>query len=78
MKKKVYHFSVSFVGFEMNYHGTCETNFKEISDIVLVAKIELAKKLELWELKGDMIKSFEIYHFDNSTENIIFGYIKDC
>ena len=64
---KVYHYSVKFKGFALNYHCEFETVFTEKEQIVSKARNHLANKLPEFGFTGDDILSIEIYNNERET-----------
>ena len=71
---KVYHYSVKFKGFALNYHCEFETVFTEKEQIVSKARKHLQGKLPDFGYTGDDILSIEIYNNERET---IFKWEKE-
>jgi len=75
-KLKTYHYSASFNGTDMNYHGEFETASVNQSVIISNAKQSLTQKIPEWGVSSTNIKSFEIYTIEDNQEKQIFIYSK--
>lgn len=73
MKLKRYHFSATFEGSDIKYHGEFLTAYTDIETIKQYARKALVDKLSHWLMSVDDLTVFEIY---TEEREIIFTYKK--
>ena len=75
--KDYYHYSVTFPGKDLRFHGYFETAFKDLKTIKAEARKSIAAILPEWGFTGDDIEYFEIYVYENENEKRVFEWRKE-